>query len=121
MTEIHDDWLLWTPEAVARLREDFTRYSSGVPEHTVDGLLRYVLYGVPPGDFLRAVLENKLIQSLGRADEENRATIFAIANLVYNAIPTKCRGSEDIVRDWLFKGREHAERLREMVMVTDHD
>ncbi len=54
---------------------------------------RYAEKGIPTGDFLRAVLENNLMEAMGRADSYNRATIHQICAYVYNDMPSTCHGS----------------------------
>jgi hypothetical protein len=68
------------------------------------GIWRYVMLGIEPGGFLRAVLENDLLESFGRADEDNRACLFGICSWMYNNAPMECRGSPAKVKAWLDKG-----------------
>ena len=58
--------------------------------------------GLPPGDFLRAVLENDLMKAMGRADSYNRATIFQITQYVYSKLPSTCWGSPEVVDEWKY-------------------
>jgi len=67
----------------------------------LDSLYRYIDEGIPTGDFLRAVLENNLIESLGRADEGNRIALFDITSFLYNVAPAPCWGSPEKVKKWL--------------------
>ena len=71
----------------------------------IDSIERYVKEGIPTGDFLRAVLENNLMESFGRADLRNRATLFEICAYIYNEIPASCHGSPEKVKAWLEKFR----------------
>ena len=68
---------------------------------TKESLDLYVSHRYQPGGFLIAVLENNLMQAMGRADEENRRDIFEIASYVYNDMPSACHGSPEKVRAWL--------------------
>ena len=72
-----------------------------IKQNTIDTLNNYVTKGWEPGSFCRAVLENNLMQAFGRADKENRATLFEICSYVYNELPIACHGSEEKVRNWL--------------------
>jgi len=54
----------------------------------------------PTGDFLRAVLENDLMQAFGRADETSLKCLKDIAMFVYNEMPINCHGSKEIVKQW---------------------
>lgn len=62
-----------------------------IPESTIESLQRWVLYGTPTGDFLNAVLEDKLTDAVCRADRENGAALKRIAIFVYNCLPAGCR------------------------------
>ncbi len=64
-------------------------------------LLRYANQGIKPGDFLTAVLENDLMEAMGRADSYNRATIHQICTFVYNELPHNSHGSPDRVAEYL--------------------
>ena len=66
---------------------------------------RYAAFGVPTGDFLRAVLENDLMEAFGRADEDNTRDMWEIVAYVYNEMPGNCHGSPEIVREWIEKYR----------------
>lgn len=72
-----------------------------VPHHLIDGLVAYVSSGRPPGDFLRAVLENDLKEAFGRADDESAAGMKAIMMWLYNYTPGVCYGSPAKVSHWL--------------------
>ena len=73
----------------------------GVPEHTIGGLVRYIVDGIPPGDFLQAVLTNDLMGAFGRADEENGLCLRHICNFLYNDAPAVCFGSEEKMVAWM--------------------
>lgn len=73
----------------------------GVPEHTATGLIEYIVYGIPTGGFLTAVLENNLKEAVGRADHLNGRFLFEICSFLYNHAPYKCWGSRESVRNWL--------------------
>lgn len=81
------------------LRESLLKYQ--VPHHTHDGIVLYVLYGVPPGGFLTAVICNDLMESFGRADEDNREHLFDIVNWFYNCAPTGCWKSAANMNAWM--------------------
>ena len=77
----------------------------GVSQTVRDSLKRYVENGIPTGGFLQAVLENNLMEAMGRADLYNRVNLFDICSYVYNEIPYACHGSKEIVATWLAKKR----------------
>lgn len=67
----------------------------------IESINSYVKEGIPVGDFLRAVLENNLMESFGRADDDNRRTLWSICAYVYNEIPFNCHGSPEKYRAWI--------------------
>lgn len=72
-----------------------------IPERTAQGLKRYVEDRIPPGGFLMAVLENRLLETYQRADGENRGVIPEIVNYIYTHLPYDCWGSKKAVEKWL--------------------
>lgn len=77
---------------------DFLRM---VPEHCQEGLVRYVLLGVPPGRFLRAVLSNEFEQAERLADIINQGALPAYRQFLEHGCPPECWGSPDKVRTWV--------------------
>lgn len=71
-----------------------------VPEHMRDGLALWVLYGIPPGDFLTALLANDLAGAVGRADTINQYRIKDIITWVYSYAPSNCWGSYEKLAKW---------------------
>ena len=67
------------------------------------GLIRYFNNRIPPGDFLIAVLENNLVEAVGRADEENVHCLKAYTMWLYNVPPGRPNGwgSPAAVNKWL--------------------
>lgn len=80
----------------------------GVPDHLIDGLVAYVAERRPTGDFLRAVLENDLMEAFGRADVDSALGMRHIATFLYNYVPKKCYGSPERVVAWLKQSEETA-------------
>lgn len=64
-------------------------------------LERYVQNKIPTGGFLKAVLENDLVQAFGRADDINKYRIGEIIEYIYNELPSLCWGSPEKVQNWL--------------------
>ena len=71
-----------------------------LPEHIRGGMKRYIEQGVLPGDFLQAVIQDKLVNSFGCADDVNRVNMFSIAKFAYNEMPMLSRGSEEAMFRW---------------------
>ena len=74
-----------------------------IKQEIIDSLKRYAEKGIPTGGFLQAVLENDLMDAMGKVDDQNREAIWEICNFVYNDIPMSCHGSPEKVRAWLNK------------------
>jgi hypothetical protein len=75
-----------------------------VPEHMRAGMARYVVLGVLPGSFLRAVLSNDLIEAGRMADDENRRCLFEYVMFFINYAPSDCYGSPEAMRAWAKRG-----------------
>jgi hypothetical protein len=74
-----------------------------IKQSTLDALSRYVKEGIPTGDFLRAVLENKLKESFAYADNDNLSSLREIVSYIYNKLPLACQGSPEKVTAWIAK------------------
>jgi len=74
---------------------------SKLPEHMQEGMRLYIEERDEPGDFLRAVLENKFVEAYSYADEINLANMFNWAYFMYNECPLNIRGSKEIVDKWI--------------------
>lgn len=74
---------------------------TALPEHMRDGAQLYIEHGVEPGGFFRAVLENKLVESFGRADDINRKAMFVWASWLYNECPQDAWGSAEKIDAWI--------------------
>ena len=72
-----------------------------LPEHMRKGAMLYVEYGIEPGEFFRAVLENNLKEAFTRADFINE---HKLADFVYWLIwkcPDNAQGSPEKVNAWI--------------------
>lgn len=85
------------------MRRDFedVLLECGIPNHMHEGLRSYIEHHVPPGGFLRAVLENDLKEACGAADEKNQKALYSYILFLYNHAPSACWGSPDKVAEWL--------------------
>jgi hypothetical protein len=61
---------------------------------------RYLEQGILPGDFLRAVLRNDLVNAMERADDECAAAMRDIAQFLELEVPYLAWGSEEKVQAW---------------------
>ncbi len=77
-----------------------------IPEHMHCAITDYIVDGIPPGDFLTAVLSNDLQEAVARADSENQAALVQWVCWLYNEAPSDCWGSLEKVADWIQKKHE---------------
>jgi hypothetical protein len=75
-----------------------------IPARMHGGIVRYMLSGVVPGSFLRAVFENDLMGAAGKADAENMLLLHVYARFIYNHMPTPSWGSPEKVKAWAKSG-----------------
>lgn len=87
------------PLYVAHLQERLTQCN--VPATLHDGLARYIAERRPVGGFLRAVLENDLMNTYRRADEGALPKVHYIVSFLVSHAPADCWGSLDAVVAWL--------------------
>jgi hypothetical protein len=81
--------------------ESLKETCSKVPLRLREGIVRYVEDHIPPGDFMRRVLENDLIGAVGRWDVESKAALTHIVLMVLAVVPVRARGSREAVDAWL--------------------
>ena len=79
------------------------------PVDVIESLKRYQNGGIPPGGFLRAVLENNLCEAIGHADDNNLPALRDIVGWVYNRMPSAAWGSREKYKAWI----ERKEKERE--------
>jgi hypothetical protein len=72
-----------------------------IPERMMGGITRYIEQGIPPGDFLNAIIDNNLSEAVSRADDENMANLPAYVAYFYNEAPSPCWGSPERRKAWL--------------------
>ena len=74
---------------------------SEIPEGMHDGIVLYLLHGLPPGNFLSAVLSNDLAEAVNRADEQNAKALAAYVKFIYQHFPINAWGTAQHVSDWM--------------------
>lgn len=94
-----------SPQPKVRLNYDWPQISPA----TVAELLRYRDERIPPGDFLRCVLENDLAGACGRADSFNQRALHDIVSFCWNELPSICWGSPKAVHTWLVRADEQVQ------------
>lgn len=85
-----------------RMLDGFRNYD--LPDHMWGGIHRYVMAGVPTGDFLRAVLSSDLCGAVNHADERNAARLVAWVKFLFNECPAGCFGSTQAYVAWVERG-----------------
>ncbi len=75
--------------------------ASGIPAHMQGGYIRYLLHGIPPGDFLRAVLSNDFRWACILADEKNADALYAHGHFLICCAPVAAWGSPETVTAWI--------------------
>ena len=75
-----------------------------IPSRIMEGIGRYVEHGIPPGDFLQAVIRNDLAGAVARADHESLEVIREIVLYFANEVPPECQGSREALSAWAFRG-----------------
>lgn len=74
-----------------------------IPVHMHQAVRDYIEHGLPPGDFLTAVLTNNLVEAVGRADDVNIHAIREWAHLLYWELPSDSWGSPAKIEAWIAK------------------
>lgn len=77
----------------------FENEFADIPEHTKDGIRRYVEHHCQPGGFLTAVICGNLFEAVRRADLSNRRNIVLIALWFDRYFPGLC--GADNLREWI--------------------
>ncbi len=87
--------------------------TEGCPDNLKHAIHGYVVDGIPTGSFLRSVLENDLVNSAMRADEDNVRLLGDIAGFVFESVPVTMRGSAGKVNAHLLKMAKRRDRERD--------
>lgn len=85
-------------------RHEWAELLDLIPQHMVDGMVRYLVKGIPPGSFLTAVLCNDLMGAMRKADDVNIHALPSYARFLMNGAPIGAFGSEENVSDWISSG-----------------
>jgi hypothetical protein len=88
-----------------QIRDMITEGRELVPGHLWQGLERYFVERVEPGQFLIALLRNDLREAVGRADPVSFAALPDLCKFLYNFAPGQSHGSREAVDRWLVQER----------------
>ena len=85
-----------------KLRDDQKQamFECGIPEYMHGGIIRFYENGIPPGDFLTAVLDNDLKEAAGRADSTNIECLKNYVMWFYNYAPGGTWGFAGATDKW---------------------
>lgn len=92
---------------------------AGLPEHMHEGIIAYLRYGRPCGDFLRCVISNDASGAIPRADPLNLAALGAWFVFLHQYAPIGAWGSADAYESWLEAGRAARKAAREAAGDSD--
>ena len=92
----------WTDITERRLKDGLVKYDC--PYHMHEGVLRYLMRGIPGGDFMRLLFSNDFMGAVGRADSENQPAVLNWVRFLYNSAPVDSYGSPEQYRDWCKAG-----------------
>lgn len=84
-----------------------------LPVSLQEGMRRYIEFGVRPGSFLSAVLENNLAEAVTRADYDNMISLSRIMTFLVSEAPAESWGSAAKVQAWIDAHAERERKLRE--------
>jgi hypothetical protein len=76
-------------------------YYAGIPSLTREALWNYMAYGLPPGGFLSAVLENDLYRAIFSADHTwTGGTFKELVGWISNYAPVMSYGNTYNIESW---------------------
>lgn len=88
--------------------EWFTGEYENIPVDMQDGIKRYVIEKLRPGNFLSAIITNDLRGAVGHADAVNLPLISLYVRWFYNRAPAACHGSNRQMEEWLARKESEA-------------
>lgn len=94
---------------ITRGRPEMVNYDA-IPPLIMNGLRAHIDKGAPQGGYLTSVLENNLVEAVGRADVNSLAALRDTTTWLWNNAPPDCWGSPERVHQWRLAYR-HVEAL----------
>ncbi len=70
-----------------------------IPHYMREGMIRYLLDGIPPGDFMAMVINNDLMGAIVHADQNNAKLLWDYGNFLSNYAPVGSFGYPEAVMD----------------------
>lgn len=101
--------------------ETFT-YFHTIPDAIQEGLWNYMAYGLQPGGFMTAVLENDFFSAMMRADHSWSGTSFKhLAKWIDQYMPYYMRGSEEAMAEWMARTDEDRRDIMISLNLRPHE
>lgn len=75
-----------------------------IPENILIEIGKYVKFGQPTGDFVKAILCNDLGETVSRASKDVINFIPLIVKYVFNRLPSCACGNEEFYNSWISQG-----------------
>ncbi len=88
-------------DAFPHWADDFDRL---IPQHMRGAVERYILYGIPPGGFLCAVVSGDLNGAIMRADHVNKSNLENYCHFFHWAAPSECHKDAESLAAWIDQG-----------------
>ena len=67
-------------------------------------IVRYILLGIRPGNFLTAVLHGDLFDAVAQADVINISKLLTYVAFLQNYAPKMAYGDTDLISAWIAEG-----------------
>jgi len=80
--------------------ENFSYKNQKIPGSLIQGIENYLSSGILPGDFLKSVISNNLLNTYLYADENNIKVIAVCIIFFYNEAPPNSWGSKEKMQAW---------------------
>lgn len=96
-----------------KMLEHLTRNGVQIPKHTLEAMVRYLIYGLHPGSFLERMITKDVYNACFCADFENKKFIADIMKCIEFNFPADCYGSEEKLCRWCGKNDEQRRKYLE--------
>lgn len=94
--------------------EAFDLLDTYVPVNLRHGIQKYIEHGIPPGNFLEAVLCNDLKGACFSGDPFTVKYLPTLVRWLWNYAPLNCHGADHKVRTWIEINKMDAMEAKEI-------
>ena len=91
----------------ASLEKSLAEYQ--IPGSLHGGIIRWVCDGIPPGSFLKRIIENDAEGATLRADQVNVHHVAKLLLWFTREAPAECWGSNTNILDWIYQHKRKIE------------